>query len=444
MTTSTSTNDSTLSRLRFAITSSTSWATVSLVGLGNVKDRIVATTGQLQVPAVDANVPTVATWGFGTAIVDFVANAPVGVQPTLSICKSDGGTVQVAVTRTTYGATPIAGVTDYRSDNSSTAGCHDQLTSPVSVDSVLGPTAWPPLLDSRRLVLAFYYPWFDSTTFNQGAWVDKPTGPFDTGNPAQVQAMVNEAAGSGINGFIVSYNGFTGLLPRVQAVVTAAASQPGFQVSALAELDNLAGPDGTVSATSLEGWFQGILPLTAAPSWLRVAGRPVVFLFSQWRVSPSTWNSVRAWLAAQGQDPFMMGQAVDPSFPVDGLYQYTPNVVTDPSQLHAWDESWQYQARLKTALDDVPQQVLWAAPVSPGQNNALLGLPASETLIIQRANGARYDASWQAALSTRPEWSLVSTWNEFYETTQVAPSTPDGSLALSQTRSWATQFAGLN
>jgi len=437
-------NDSTLSRLTLTTTSTAGWTTVSLVGVRGVSNRVVKATPGVRIEAIGDDPFAVALQGSGTATVEAVGAVLPTTNTSIRICKSDGGIVRSDVTRLTYGAIPVATASDTRSDDTIEAGCHDSVTSPLSHASILGPTAWPPLLDTRHLVLAFYYPWYDGATFNTGPWGGRPTGAFNTADPAQVDAMVAQAATSGIGGFVVSYNGYPGLLPRVDAVVAAARVHPGFQVSALAELDNLAGPSGSVSAAALEGWFQGILPLTNDASWLRVAGRPVIFLFSQWRVSPATWTAVRSWLAARDQDPFVMGQGLDPAFPVDGLYQYTPNVVKNSTQLVGWYESWEYQARIQTALDPDPRQVLWASPVSPGEDDSRLGRPQDRTVVVPRASGSRYDQAWQAALATRPDWLLVSTWNEFYENTEVSPSTTDGSMALSQTAAWASRFSRMS
>ena len=49
-------------------------------------------------------------------------------------------------------------------------------------------------IDPRHLTLAFYYPWFDGSSFSHGLWMDRPTGPYDTTDPAQVSAMVQQAA----------------------------------------------------------------------------------------------------------------------------------------------------------------------------------------------------------------------------------------------------------
>ena len=41
-----------------------------------------------------------------------------------------------------------------------------------------------------------------------------------------------------------------------------------------------------------------------------------------------------------------------------------------------------------------------------------------------------------------PEWVLITSWNEWYETTNVAPGTTTGTRALDQTRTWTRRFSG--
>jgi len=43
-------------------------------------------------------------------------------------------------------------------------------------------------------------------------------------------------------------------------------------------------------------------------------------------------------------------------------------------------------------------------------------------LFVDRQNGARYDAMWQAAISAGSEWISVTTFNEWHEGTQIEPA----------------------
>jgi hypothetical protein len=76
--------------------------------------------------------------------------------------------------------------------------------------------------------------------------------------------------------------------------------------------------------------------------------------------------------------------------------------------------------------------------VTPGYDDRLLGRITS--LFIDRRAGARFDESWQASMSTLPEWVLVTSWNEYYEQTHVMPGTTTGTLALDQVATWSGAF----
>ena len=81
------------------------------------------------------------------------------------------------------------------------------------------------------------------------------------------------------------------------------------------------------------------------------------------------------------------------------------------------------------------KQRLWAASVSPGQN-----MSYTTPLFPQhqdRKDGDRYDLTWSAALTSEPEWMLVTSWNEWFEATHIAPSKKFGTKALNQTAAWA-------
>jgi hypothetical protein len=79
----------------------------------------------------------------------------------------------------------------------------------------------------RHLVLANYYPWFWQGEFSSGQWADTPVGPYSTNDPASVRAMVRQAAGAGINGFITTYQGQTGNGQALDLLL-AAAGNSGF------------------------------------------------------------------------------------------------------------------------------------------------------------------------------------------------------------------------
>jgi len=59
--------------------------------------------------------------------------------------------------------------------------------------------------------------------------------------------------------------------------------------------------------------------------------------------------------------------------------------------------------------------------------------PGGALYVDRGPAGERYQATWDAALASDPDWILVTSWNEWYEGTAVEPSVRFGDLALRQT-----------
>jgi glycoprotein endo-alpha-1,2-mannosidase len=64
--------------------------------------------------------------------------------------------------------------------------------------------------------------------------------------------------------------------------------------------------------------------------------------------------------------------------------------------------------------------VICSPSVAPGFDNSRA--VATGIQIVDRAGGARYDAMWQAALSSGSEWVSVTTFDEWHEGTQIEPA----------------------
>jgi len=75
--------------------------------------------------------------------------------------------------------------------------------------------------------------------------------------------------------------------------------------------------------------------------------------------------------------------------------------------------------------------------LAPGFDDRQVRTPGT---VVDRAGGATYDLTWQAALSVAPPWILVSSWNEWHEGSEIEPSVEHGRRYLDATRAWAERF----
>jgi hypothetical protein len=60
--------------------------------------------------------------------------------------------------------------------------------------------------------------------------------------------------------------------------------------------------------------------------------------------------------------------------------------------------------------------------------------------VRDRANGDYYRAAWQDAINRKAQAVIITSWNEWYEGTQIEPSQSYGNLYLDLTREWSARF----
>lgn len=424
--------DTGLTRLQVDVSSRAAWITLRLNGTTIKLSKVLATSGNTRVTGLGGS--DIALWGDGTASIDLVLAVPQGAATYLSLCKNYLGPASITLTRRTEAPTPILSYTATGSDPSAASGCENYAQAPLDRSSLIGPVRWPARRDPRPLVLANFYPWYDPTTL-QTSFGDQPTGPANTNDPAVVQQAVDLARGSGIDGFVIEYEGSPANEPRIRYAYDAADARPGFNAALLIDLDVLSRRSGGLTVQSLDAALQEVAAYAGRSSQLRMGDQPVVFLYGAARVTPVQWNAaVERLRAATGLQPFVIPD--DAGLGIPARYLYSTNNVSD-DQLAQWSDAELTDLQLRPAFDGWSPG-LWVAPVSPGYDDTRLGRPSP--MVTDREGGARYDRTWQAAVGSLPDWIIISSWNEYYEQTHVAPGTTTGTRALDQTARWAASF----
>lgn len=293
-----------------------------------------------------------------------------------------------------------------------------------------------PSADSRHLVLAFYYPWF--SWYGQSTLADTPQNPRSTTDLAGVESMTAQAKAHGIDGFVVSWDGEANRGSQF-ALTQQAAAENGQVVTGYLESIQ-AGTAGTE-----EVWLHQLLAhVKSGPNsgaFLRASdGTPVVFVYQMGRFTPLQWKVILTDLAVQyGEHVDLVGDATDAAYlPFEwGLHRYS---VTDTvSKDEAWAQRTGAEAKAAAVVGDGDAK-LFAGTASPGFDDHRLR--GTTNPVISRDNGQRYADTWNAALSGQPDWMLVTSWNEWYEDTQIEPGVATGSQALEQTATLSAGFTG--
>lgn len=322
------------------------------------------------------------------------------------------------------------------------------FTSPAAALRVDGPLETPQRI-GRPLVLAHYYPWYTRESWSSSELLDRPLQPYSTEDVADVARSLAAAKSAGLDAMIVSWQGKDvggGWNDRRMRVVLDAAARAGLQVSAYLETlaanpQHIEGVVPTDPDTVFE-WIADLVDLYSSHrSYLRLNDRPVVFVFAASRLTPATWQQVICRLRASGRNPLLIGESTDSRWldAFEGEYRYI-NVDFAESELSNVYQLESLRVRTHHLLTTAngPRRI-WAATVSPGFDDSGL-VSRSVHFVRDRANGSYYEAQWKAALASAADWILVTSWNEWWENTEIEPSQRYGAYYVGATRPWALLY----
>jgi Glycosyl hydrolase family 99 len=300
---------------------------------------------------------------------------------------------------------------------------------------------------TSRLVLAFFYPWWDRAGWSSPLFIDAPVQPYSTDDPSDLARVMSQAKSAGLDALVVSWAGkdFAGGIDhrRMLACLTAAQSA-GTKVAALLEATaaNPQHEDGIADPDTVFRWLVDIVDSYAPHSaYLRVAGRPVVMAYAAQRMSQAGWADALSRLRATGRDVLMIGEGINATRlgALDALFFYGSNDYQGDA-IRDFDRTQSVSVRTYHLLpNDRGTRRIWVATVSPGYDDTRL-MDGRVPRVTDREGGAYYDRQWQAAIDMRADWVVVTSWNEWLENTEIEPSVLYGDLYVAKTRSWASKF----
>ncbi|MGH2726675.1 MAG: hypothetical protein ACRDKS_06835, partial [Actinomycetota bacterium] len=173
-------------------------------------------------------------------------------------------------------------------------------------------------------------------------------------------------------------------------------------------------------------------------AFLHSGGIPVVFVWQMGKLNRIGWVNVLNELAQRGKKVRLVGDASSAYGMIQwGVHDYDPNPLA-PDALARHNRERMMDAKLLGSADGTGPH-LYVATVSPGFDDSKL--PDRTPRVTPRGSaGERYAASWDAAFSARPDWVLITSWNEWFEGTSIEPSVAYGDLALRQTAEQIARF----
>ena len=272
---------------------------------------------------------------------------------------------------------------------------------------------------SRPPVLAYYYIWFNASSWNRAKRDLPRLGRYSSDETSVMRAHVREAKAAGITGFLVSWKDTPLLDERLDRLV-GVAREESFHLGIVYQgLDFAREP---LPVLRVRHDLQLFVDRWGTDPVFDLDGPPIVIWGGTPRFSPADVGSVarvvrpavRLLASESSTDRW---DALGPV--LDGNAYYWSSV--DPARDTRAGERL---ARMSHAVH--ARQGMWIAPVAPGFDARLLG----GTRLVEREGGETLRREWSTALASAPDAVGLISWNEFSEGTYVEPSRVHGDTAL--------------
>jgi hypothetical protein len=279
-----------------------------------------------------------------------------------------------------------------------------QKATPAAPTSAAG-------LSSPIPTLAYYYIWFDSSSWSR-AKIDYPLlGRYSSDNRAVMLQQVEWAKAAGIEGFIVSWKSTDVLNSRLEQLIEVA-QQENFKLALIYEgLDYSRNPLPVATVASDLDYF---IQHFASRTPFQLFAKPLVIWSGTWKYTPQEIAQV-----TQGRRNSLLILASERNLTgyknlsglVDGNAYYWSSVNPDTFS--------GYLDKLTQMGQAVHQNGgIWIPPAAPGFDARLIG----GTNVVNRNNGATFRTQIATAMASAPDALGIISWNEFSENSYIEPS----------------------
>lgn len=269
-------------------------------------------------------------------------------------------------------------------------------------------------------VLAYYYQWFNHSSWNRAKKTFPLVGTYSSSEPSVMRHQIQQAKSAGIEGFIVSWKDTQLDDQRLRTLMTVAAQQH-FKLAMIFQgLDFSRHP---LPVSEVERGFLTFRDRYASnPVFFRIGGKPLTIWSGTWAYTHAeiaqVTGAVRPRLTVLATEKNVTGvRRVADVVDGDAYYWSSVNPATNTF----------YGAKLNQMSRVLHHDgEYWIAPFAPGFDARLVGGHES----VGRNNGQTLRTEYATAVRSSPDALGLISWNEFSENSFVEPSVRYGFQSL--------------
>jgi hypothetical protein len=277
----------------------------------------------------------------------------------------------------------------------------------------------PPTPENRVPVLAYYYIWFDTQSWNRAKSDYPMLGRYSSDDADVMRQHVKWAKQAGIDGFIVSWKSTEKLNRRLDQLVELAEKE-NFKLAIIYEsLDFERNP---LPVSQVDSDLDYFVSQYSDHQVFDLFGKPVVIWAGTWEFSEQEIASIvqnkREHILILASEKNVKGyQRLSGLVDGDAYYWSSVDPDTHPG----------YREKLVEMSDAVHADGgLWIAPAAPGFDARLVG----GERVVDRESGDTLQQQLKTALQSSPDAIGLISWNEFSENSHIEPSQDHGSQYL--------------
>lgn len=289
----------------------------------------------------------------------------------------------------------------------------------------------------KKMIWAFYYPWYDFGDWSSSILKDKPKTLYESNSQDSISTHIDQAKGAGIDGFLSSWQGPESYTDDNLKLMLDIADEKGFSVAVHLETQSENGPR---EKDEIFEWLKYIIiNYGHHPAYASVNSKPLIVIYNSLSIPLDTWKNIFEELEKEGCDATYigMGYGIENLDLFDGIYEYN---IFDTQDLSGIYKKTSQSAQYYQMIKKLNEPKIFAATVMPGYDERLI--PGRKGGFKDREDGAFYKETFETAIASDPDFIFITSWNEWWEDSQIEPSELFDDKYLNMTKQYAKQYKG--